>query len=132
MLSPYAFGVIPSRTPKAHSPPLLTNHESLVTSHESRITSHRTAVLRLNQIIPHRKPHEIAEALEIHLVHDVIPVAFDGSRRHIQRSRDLLVALSFGQQPHNLDFAWRQRRFGCPILTVTLSIGIGEHEILGH
>jgi hypothetical protein len=71
----------------------------------SRLCSRELRIL--DDLVPDSKTNQIAEAREIHFLHDVTAVAFDCSGRDSQRHTYFFVGLSSRQQPHHFDFARR-------------------------
>jgi hypothetical protein len=53
--------------------------------------------LRFYQAFADGEADEVAEAFEIHFVHDVIAVALDGARGDAERRGRFLIALAFGE-----------------------------------
>ncbi len=62
------------------------------------ITPRYSSLSQFDQFVANRKSHK-PETCEFHLAHDVQSMTLDGSHRHSQRSRSLLVALAIGQKP---------------------------------
>src|ERR1700676_5017822 len=65
-----------------------------------------------NQFVANGKADDFAEARESQFVHDVIVVAIDRPRRDAKRRGNFLVALSSGEELHDLDLSRRERRNG--------------------
>jgi hypothetical protein len=63
--------------------------------------------LQLNKIVAHSELHEFAEAREVHLVHDVVAMAFDRASGNAERISNGFVAFAFCQQLNNFDFPRR-------------------------
>ncbi len=65
--------------------------------------------LRIDDFVADGEADHFAEAGEVHFAHDVIAVAFDGSRRNAQNTGGFLVALPLCEQGDHVNFPLRER-----------------------
>lgn len=65
-----------------------------------------------HEVIPYGKAHQLAEAGEVHLAHDVIAVAFDGASGDARLVGDFLIAAAIRKQLDHFDFSGGQGRSG--------------------
>src|SRR5215831_432519 len=68
----------------------------------------RVVFLRRYSAQPDRLPHQAGDAVGLHLLHDLGPIAIDRPHADVQPGRDSLTGESIGDQIEDLDLARRQ------------------------